>query len=246
MPLSRPEAKRWAQVKAGTLPPIELDPDEKLDDLIQEGYALIYDQRQVTTGCDRWLEAWELVKQLASPEMRSTGAFDRAYPLTQLVSNWTGDMEMKLGKAGIDDTRYHEHRIRFVREYLAQFPDEDGLRYLNMRRAEGEALWHPGRQAEAEAVYRALVEKLPDEAWAYIGWADNYYLWRDSAKDYPSAEAILQQALARPNLKDRRLALTHTATPPTGPALPRGRRGRGRPAGRPRWRRPAPGPPVGR
>jgi tetratricopeptide (TPR) repeat protein len=197
------EAKRWAQIKAGTLPPMQLDPDEKLDDLMQEGYTLINNQKQVTTGCDRWLAAWELVKQMATPEMRSTSAFDRAYPLSQFVSNWTGDMEMELGNAGLDDARYHEHRIRFVREYLALFPDEDELRYLNMRRAEGEALWHLGRQAEAEAVYRALVEKLPDDAWAYIGWADNYYMWRSSTKDYASAEVILHQALARPNLNDR-------------------------------------------
>jgi tetratricopeptide (TPR) repeat protein len=135
--------------------------------------------------------------------MRSTDAFDRAYPLTQSVSDWTSEMEMELGNAGIDNARYHEHRIRFVHEYLAQFPDVDDLTYLNMRRAEGEALWHLGRQAEAEAVYGALVENLPDQAWAYIGWADNYYQGRDSAKDYPPAEAILQKALARPNLEDR-------------------------------------------
>jgi hypothetical protein len=203
----RAEAKRWEQVKAGVLPPMELDPDEKLDDLMQEGYTLIREQNQKTAACDCWLEAWELVKQIATPAMRSTDAFDRAYPLSQFVSNWTGDLEMELGNAGFKDARYHEHRIRFVREYLAQFPDEDDLCYLNMRRAEGEALWHLGRQAEAEAVYRALVKKLPGEAWAYIGWADNYYLWRDTAKDYPAAEAILLQALARPHLKDRQHVL---------------------------------------
>jgi hypothetical protein len=201
------ETKRWAQAKASTLPPIETDPDEKLDDLMQDGYTLIYDQRQATTGCDLWLEAWELVKQLATPDMRSTRAFDRAYRLTQSDFNWTRDMEMELGNAGLDDARYHEHRIRFVHEYLDQFLYVDDLTYLNMRRAEGEALWHLGRQSEAEAVYQALVEKLPDQAWAYIGWADNYYQWRDSAKDYASAETILQGALARPNLEDRGDAL---------------------------------------
>jgi hypothetical protein len=58
---------------------------------------------------------------------------------------------------------------------IAQFPDVGDNRYLNLRRAEGEALWRLGRQSEAEAVYRALVEKQPDEAWAYIGWSDEYY-----------------------------------------------------------------------
>jgi tetratricopeptide (TPR) repeat protein len=197
------EAERWAQIKAGRLPPMELDPDEKLDDLMQEGYALIHKQHQKAAGCDRWLEAWELIKQLATPDMRSSHAFNRAYPLFQSVFNWSSDMEMELGNAGIDDARYQEERIRFVREYLAQFPDEDELRYLNMRRAEGDALWQLGRQAEAEAVYQALVEELPDQAWAYIGWADNYYLVRGSAKDYPSAEAVMQRALARSTLEDR-------------------------------------------
>jgi tetratricopeptide (TPR) repeat protein len=201
------EAKRWAQVKAGTLPPPELDPDEKLDDLMQEGYTLIYDQHQLAAGCDRWLAAWELVKQLATPAMRTVTAFDRTYPLSQFVSNWASDMEMELGNASVDNARYHEHRLRFARESLAQFPDDDDLRYLNMRRAEGEALWHLGRQAEAETVYQALVKKLPDDAWAYIGWADNYYMWRDSGKDHPAAERILRQALERPAREDRQNVL---------------------------------------
>ena len=32
-------------------------------------------------------------------------------------------------------------RVRYVREFLALFPDESDLVYLNMRRAEGDALW---------------------------------------------------------------------------------------------------------
>src|SRR4051794_7754422 len=32
------EEQRWAQVRAGTLPPIELTLDEQIDDLMQEGY----------------------------------------------------------------------------------------------------------------------------------------------------------------------------------------------------------------
>jgi len=197
------EAKRWEQVKAGTLPPIQLDPDEKLDDLMQEGYTLIYEQHQEALGCDRWLEAWEIIKQMATPDMRSIDDFDRAYPLTQSLFNWAGDMEMELHNAGRDAPHYNEQRIRFVHEFLAQFPNVDDNRYLNLRRAEGEALWNLGRQDEAEAVYRALVEKLPDEGWVYIGWSDQYYIWQQSVKDYKSAEPILRQALARPTLKDR-------------------------------------------
>jgi tetratricopeptide (TPR) repeat protein len=90
---------------------------------------------------------------------------------------------------------------------IAQFPDVGDNRYLNLRRAEGEALWRLGRQSEAEAVYRALVEKQPDEAWAYIGWSDEYYLGSRTAKEYEKGETILLQALARPNLENRADAL---------------------------------------
>jgi hypothetical protein len=203
----RAEAERWEQVKAGTLPPIELKPADRLDELMQDGYDLM-EANQCTAGCDKWLEAWELVKHMATPEMRTTQDFDQSYPaMLQSVFNWSSDLEMELGNAGLDDATYHEHRIRYVHEFLAQFPDEDELTYVNHRRAEGEALWHLGRQAEAESVYSALVEKLPDQAWAYIGWSDQYYLGSRSPGDYEAAEAILLRALAQPGLEDREHAL---------------------------------------
>ena len=60
-----------------------------------------------------------------------------------------------------------------------------------------------GRRTEAEQVYTALVEQLPDEGWGYIGWADHCWMYRDSPQDYGGAVAILQRALARPTLRDR-------------------------------------------
>ena len=50
---------------------------------------------------------------------------------------------------------------------------------------------------------KALVEANPDWAWGHIDWADNYWLFRDSPKNYDKAEAILKRALAHPNLEDR-------------------------------------------
>ena len=46
------EARRWAQVQAGTLPPIVVPPEEQLDELIQQGYMLL-EQRQTASACDR-------------------------------------------------------------------------------------------------------------------------------------------------------------------------------------------------
>ena len=64
-------------------------------------------------------------------------------------------------------------------------------------------MWELGRQAEAEAVYQSLVKKLPDRAWGYIGWSDQYHWGRGRPVNYERAEAILLQALNRPNLDDR-------------------------------------------
>src|SRR6266849_6300391 len=78
---------------------------------------------------------------------------------------------------------------------------------VHIRRAEAEALWALGHQPEAEAVYYQLVATLPDQAWGYIGWADQYALCRDRAPNYARAETLLKDALSRPHLDDRESVL---------------------------------------
>ena len=80
------ENQRWEMVKAGTLPPIELAPEERLDDLMLEGYRLL-DADQRAAACDKWLEAWQVVKTLVTPEMSTVREFDRAYPTMHSVFN---------------------------------------------------------------------------------------------------------------------------------------------------------------
>src|SRR5690348_996333 len=43
--LERAEAERWEQMRAGTLPPIVVSPEEQLDELMQEGYDLLQANR---------------------------------------------------------------------------------------------------------------------------------------------------------------------------------------------------------
>jgi tetratricopeptide (TPR) repeat protein len=188
---------------------LDLTAPGRLDALMQEGYMLSVLQ-DIAPACDRWLKAWELVKEMVTPDMQTVGDVDRAYPdLTQSVFNWSYDLEMELHNAGMGDPIYHEHRLRYVREFMDVFPgmQEDTDRLLNFTRAQGEALWWLGRHEEAETVYAGLVNALPDEAWGYIGWADHYWLDRDSPGDYARAEVIMKRALARPGLNDRDDAL---------------------------------------
>ncbi len=178
----------------------------QLDDLVQKGYHLMEAHHASRQASDCWLEAWAIVKQLATPAMRTCATFDRTYPvLRQSVGNWTYDVEMELHNAGLDHAPYHERRIQFVHEFVALFPDEmnNTGRVVHCMRAEGEALWNLGRREESDAVYERLVERLPDEGWGYIGWSDDYWMMRDSPNEYQKAEGILLRGLARPHLRDR-------------------------------------------
>ena len=209
---SASETERWQQAAARTPPPTVLSPLKQLEELSAAGYKLT-SQGQSTAACDQWQAAWEVVQSLLTPAMRSTAAFDRQYPrLQSALSDWTMEYMFELHNAGLSQTVYHERRLRYVHEFLARFPDEDDDRYLEFRRGEGEALWDLGQTAVAEAVFAALVKRLPHKGWGYIGWADSYYLMDDSPKDYARAEAILRQALAQPDLEDREYVLERMQT----------------------------------
>ncbi len=199
----RAEAVRWELVRAGTPPPRVLTPGERIDELVHEGYDL-REAREVAAACDRWLEAWEIAKQLARPGMRTAAALDQALGPHHRISDWALELSLELWSAGVDDPVYHEHRVRLTSEFLALFPDSEPNLVLNLMRAQGESLWALGRRAEAQAVYAALVERLPEEGWAYIGWSDEYYCQDlERPKEYDKAEAILRRALERPGLRDR-------------------------------------------
>lgn len=198
------ENQHWERMRAGKPPPIILTPIEALDELMQQGYQLLKVRREAE-ACERWLETWEWVKRLAEPQMESVRDFDHRYrgELMQLVFNWRSDYSVALHNAGLTEPCYQEQRLRFVREYLALFPKESSDNQVTFRRDEAEALLALGRQSEAEALLTALVERYPTHGWAYIGWSDFYWLYRESPTDYARAEQILRLALDRPDLEDR-------------------------------------------
>ena len=194
------EEARWEQVRAGTLPPIAVPPEEQIEDLVHEAYHLL-DKRQSQTACDRWLAAWELVKSLHSPTMRTEEDFEAVYPSARIhLHDWCMELIFELHNAGLHNQTYAEHRIAYAQEFLTLFPGESDDTRLEYRRAIGEALWRLGRYAEAEAIFAETIGMFPDLAWAYISWSDQYWLWDDSRRDYERGEAILRRALERPNL----------------------------------------------
>ncbi len=175
---------------------------EQIDERMQEGYDLL-EAGRTASACDAWWQVWQWLKDKVTPERNTLDALDKAFRGTQAVFNWCQDFEMELENAGIDDPAYYRLRIRYCREFLETFPTVDWLMRGNFLRAEAESLWRLGEVKAAEARFAALIEANPDWAWGYIGWSDEYWLFKNSQKNYDKAEAILQRALALPNLEDR-------------------------------------------
>jgi len=197
------EEAHWAQTRNGSLPVIQLAPEQRFIDQMQIGYQFL-EKQDFLAACQTWIQAWEIAKTMARPEMRTRDEFSKAHPqLNPDFDNWCYDFMFELHNAGLDNRTFHEYRLQYIQEFFTQFPDEDNDVVLNFSSGRAEALWELGKQAESEAVYSDLVKRLPDEAWAYIGWADKYWILDKSPKQYARAEAIMLQALARPQLKNR-------------------------------------------
>jgi hypothetical protein len=179
---------------------------EQINHRMQEGYDLL-EQHRATQACDAWWQVWEWLKEKVTPERNTLKALDQDFRGTQSVFNWCQHFEMELWNTGLDDPNYLQLRIHYCREFLETFPHEEWSLRGNFLRAEAETLWELGEIKTAEASFQALIEANPDWAWGYIGWSDEYWLMKDSPKKFDKAEAILQQALARPGLEDREAVL---------------------------------------
>jgi len=73
------------------------------------------------------------------------------------------------------------------------------LRFRFGRKAEAESYFALGLIERGEKAFQAMVEEFPDSAWAYIGWGDMYWFFRDSKalRDYEKTEKIYHLALER-------------------------------------------------
>ena len=180
---------------------------EMLDERMQDGYVRLWTNHDVVRTCERWLEVWEGFKVHLAPEMTRVRDVDAVFAGTEYFINWCQEFENELGNAGVHDPRYWHARVRYVNEFLAQFTAEDDEQLLgNFLRAEAEALWSLGEQAQAEQRYETLITRLPNFAWGYIGLADCYWLGPEPTpepKQYARAEVMYQRALAVPTLHDR-------------------------------------------
>jgi len=76
----------------------------------------------------------------------------------------------------------------------------------NFYRAEAESYARLGDTETAERKFKDLIDRYPNFAWGYIGWADSYWLdpfVEAAPKDYAKAENIYLKALENPNMEDK-------------------------------------------
>lgn len=200
-------AERNRVQKLKNPPPKETpeDPVQSLNLSIEAGYRAMETYNSLA-ACKTWWEGWIIVRRLAQPNIKTRADFVRAYPMVDpQFSNWCYDLMFELHNAGLSEPFYQERRIGYIQEFMNLFPDEknDANIVLEFGRGKAEALWRLSRIPESEAAFATLVERLPDAGWASIGWADQYWIFKNSPKDYARGEAILKQALQHPNLQDR-------------------------------------------
>jgi len=131
--------------------------------------------------------------------LRSVEDAERVFSGTQSLFNWCQDLETELGNAALKDPAFYEKRIDYCREFCSLFPETSRNVIENLKRAAAESYFAMGRIEEGEKAFQALVEEFPDSAWAYIGWGDVHWLFRDSRApgDYDEAERIYRLALER-------------------------------------------------
>lgn len=172
---------------------------ETLDDWMQEGYDFLEeDVRQECRAADIWLRVWDVLRQRFTAEMRTCDRAASVFKGTQLLFNWIQDLQDALRNAALRNRAYAVRGIRFTRETLEQFLEEDELLRLNFRCSLGELFFLNGQPAEGEAVYQQLMREFPHDAAGYVGLAEALGSPESPEADRRRAVALLEAALAKP------------------------------------------------
>jgi tetratricopeptide (TPR) repeat protein len=166
-----------------------------------------YDKQENDRGeeaCEMWLKAWTgILKIMDEKNVKIIDDFDKKFRGTQSVWNWVQDVEMELGNAGYNNSKFLKARIEFTGNYLKRFPDENQNVLRNMKRAFGDSHFQLGDIKTAESLYEEWLKQDPEWGWGWIGYSDCYWLYREENKDFEKAEEILKRGLDVPQVESR-------------------------------------------
>ena len=184
---------------------------EKIDDLMQKGYFLIYDQNQLHKGCDLWIKVWEYIKTMIPENVTDIKDVNDIIPCTQFISNWVDDFMMQLRNAACNkkDSKkeYYSSLIKFCKEFLEILPESDEIYIFSAKREIAESYFKLGEKTKAEKKFKKLVKEFPDNVFSYISWGDMYYDYghNQNMEDILKAKRLYEKAIGR-GLKHQEVA----------------------------------------
>ncbi len=183
---------------------------EQLDDMMQEGYDLIEENRYME-GCELWFQVWEHLKKKFRPEMKSIEDAEKTFEGSQSLYNWCGDFSEELYMAGKEDRAFFEKRLVFCREFIELFPETEDYYLACFKRDVADTYFLLDMDEEGEKVFQELVKNQPDYIFGYIAWGDQYSgLWNEIKRyNYEKAMFLYKMGLEKVNashvkgMKDR-------------------------------------------
>lgn len=182
------------------LAPGDYKSNEQLDVMMQEGYALL-DQDKSEEACMLWLEVWRLLKLHFTNQMTSVEEIEKIFIEAQGIFNWCQDLDNALEQAAVENIAFYKKRIDYCQDFIDTLPETDQGILKNMKRSVAESFFGLGQIAEGEAAFESIIKAYPNWEWGYIGWADMYSVFRINEKvpaDYDKAERLYKMALNIP------------------------------------------------
>jgi hypothetical protein len=168
-----------------------------LEDLMQEGYSLLREGRDLEASAG-WNSYWSLVGSRL-PAAVTTVHDDRLPEGLQIFSNWISDYQNLLEELLHRGEPVAALGCEFGFERLRRFPDDSEDDQIPAHRAIADHLFFMGRLAEGLKLLETTVERWPHNAWGYIALADQYsHFWqhgRAVPRDLARARSYLERGL---------------------------------------------------
>jgi hypothetical protein len=168
---------------------------EQMADLIEEGYQYLNDNKSIL-ACDKWLKVWEGIKYRIRKDFNTLEYLDKAYCGSFDIRYFCQELESELYNAGIDDPKYFEIRIKYCKEFLHYFQNEDEELIHQIRRAIIESLVRLNKLEEAKNECEKLILDFPKNPWSYIAYGDVYCLHKSEIYDAVKARELYQKGLS--------------------------------------------------
>lgn len=168
---------------------------------IDQGYA-----EHDTGACQPWADAWEGIKQFMvdynQATIESMDAFFLEKNIFADLVGWVADYETALANASIKDSSYTQKRVVFCQEVISRLQSLDTI--TGFKQGLADAYFRMGVVDKGEEVYKSNIALDPCNAWNWVQWSDQYWLfvYDEQKKDGDKAVAILLKALDVDGIED--------------------------------------------